>query len=114
MKKIKAQFLMGLFSLLILSCSNEKSKQKPNVFTAAHLTEKIIMDLKTYQTLPCGMGNGNSYVITMAAARRFTISLLTQAKPQTWQKLIRKLLIQWLNNLWDGGNQCQKSRNCKM
>jgi uncharacterized sulfatase len=31
MKRIKVQFLMGLFSLLILSCSNEKSAQKPNV-----------------------------------------------------------------------------------
>lgn len=31
MKRIKVQFLMGLFSLLTLSCSNEKNAQKPNV-----------------------------------------------------------------------------------
>ena len=31
MKNIKVQFLIGLFYLLILGCSNEKSTQKPNV-----------------------------------------------------------------------------------
>jgi arylsulfatase A-like enzyme len=31
MQKIQQSFLIGLFSLLILGCTNEKSKQKPNI-----------------------------------------------------------------------------------